>query len=141
MPVFAYAGTARGGKSVTAEINADTRELAIEQLRSQGITVKSIEEKKKAKALFGERKQKITDKDIVVFTRQFATMINAGLPLVQCLEILSTQCTSGSPRSEEHTSELQSLAYLVCRLLLEKKKAMEPPPLTPMAHACRLRGA
>src|SRR2546428_48316 len=92
MPVFAYAGTARGGKSVTAEINADTRELAIEQLRSQGITVKSIEEKKKAKALFGERKQKITDKDIVVFTRQFATMINAGLPLVQCLEILATQC-------------------------------------------------
>src|SRR5207245_1691540 len=54
MPVFAYAGTARGGKSVTAEINADTRELAIEQLRSQGITVKSIEEKKKAKALFGQ---------------------------------------------------------------------------------------
>ena len=92
MPVFAYAGTARGGKSVTAEINADTRELAIEQLRSQGITVKSIEEKKKAKALFGVRKQKITDKDIVVFTRQFATMINAGLPLVQCLEILATQC-------------------------------------------------
>jgi type IV pilus assembly protein PilC len=92
MPVFAYAGTARGGKSVTAEINADTREKAIEQLRSQGITVRSIEEKKKSKSLFGEKKQKITDKDLVVFTRQFATMINAGLPLVQCLEILATQC-------------------------------------------------
>ena len=70
MPVFAYAGTARGGKSVTAEINADTREVAIEQLRSQGITVKSIEERKKAKGLFGERKQSISDKDIVIFTRQ-----------------------------------------------------------------------
>src|SRR2546428_8720139 len=92
MPVFAYAGTARGGKSVTAEINADTREVAIEQLRSQGITVKSIEERKKGKGLFGERKQSISDKDIVIFTRQFATMINAGLPLVQCLEILATQC-------------------------------------------------
>src|SRR5438105_2198213 len=91
MPVFAYAGTARGGKSVTAEINADSREMAIDQLRSQGITVKSIEEKKKAKGLFGEKKQKITDKDLVIFTRQFATMINAGLPLVQCLEILATQ--------------------------------------------------
>jgi len=90
MPVFAYAGTARGGKSVTAEINADTRESAIEKLRSQGITVKSSQEKK-AKALFGEKKQRITDKDLVVFTRQFATMINAGLPLVQCLEILATQ--------------------------------------------------
>src|SRR2546427_411307 len=79
MPVFAYAGTARGGKSVTAEINADTRESAIEQLRSQGITVRSIEEKKKAKSLFGEKKQKITDKDLVIFTRQFATMINAAM--------------------------------------------------------------
>ncbi len=92
MPVFAYAGTARGGRSVTAEINADTRESAIAQLRSQGITVRSIEEKKKVQSFFGEKKQKITDKDLVVFTRQFATMINAGLPLVQCLEILATQC-------------------------------------------------
>src|SRR5205807_3020485 len=127
MPVFAYAGTARGGKSVTAEINADTREMAIEQLRSQGITVKSIEEKKKAKGLFGEKKQKITDKDLVIFTRQFATMINAGLPLVQCLEILATQSDNKTfgkligERSEEHTSELQSPCNLVCRLLLEKK--------------------
>src|SRR5437016_13421905 len=92
MPVFAYAGTARGGKSVTAEINADTREVAIEQLRSQGITVKSIEERKKAKGLFGERKQSISDKDIVVFTRQFATVPNAGLPPAQRLEMLATQC-------------------------------------------------
>jgi type IV pilus assembly protein PilC len=91
MPVFAYAGKAKGGKSVTAEISADNREAAIDQLRSQGVTVTSIEEKKKGKA-FGEKKQKVTDKDIVVFTRQFATMIGAGLPLVQCLEILSTQC-------------------------------------------------
>src|SRR5437667_6746714 len=92
MPVFAYAGTARGGKSVTAEINADTREVAIEQLRSQGITVKSIEERKKAKGRFVEPKQRISDKDIVSFTRQVATMINAGLPLVQCLESVATQC-------------------------------------------------
>jgi type IV pilus assembly protein PilC len=89
MPVFAYAGKARGGKSVTAEITADNRDTAIDQLRSQGVTVTTIEEKKK-KAI--EKKQAVTDKDIVVFTRQFATMIGAGLPLVQCLEILSTQC-------------------------------------------------
>ena len=92
MPVFAYAGKARGGKSVTAEINADNRDAAIDQLRSQGVTVTTIEEKKKKASVFGEKKQKVTDKDIVIFTRQFATMIGAGLPLVQCLEILSTQC-------------------------------------------------
>ena len=93
MPVFAYAGKARGGKSVTAEVSADNRDAAIDQLRSQGVTVTSIEEKKKKAA---DKKQKVTDKDIVVFTRQFATMIGAGLPLVQCLEILSTQCDNKS---------------------------------------------
>ncbi len=46
MPVFAYAGTAKGGKPVTAEIEAADRTAAIDQLRSQGITVKTIEEKK-----------------------------------------------------------------------------------------------
>jgi type IV pilus assembly protein PilC len=92
MPVYAYAGKAKGGKPLTAEINAADRTAAIDQLRSQGVTVTSIEEKKKKSALFGERKQRITDKDVVIFTRQFATMINAGLPLVQCLEILATQC-------------------------------------------------
>jgi type IV pilus assembly protein PilC len=92
MPVYAYAGKAKGGKPLTAEISAADRTAAIDQLRSQGVTVTSIEEKKKKAGLFGERKQKVTDKDIVIFTRQFATMINAGLPLVQCLEILATQC-------------------------------------------------
>ena len=90
MPVFAYAGRGSGGQTARGELNAADRDAAIVQLRSQGITVATIEERKKAKA-FGEKKQKITDKDLVVFTRQFATMIDAGLPLVQCLEILSTQ--------------------------------------------------
>jgi type IV pilus assembly protein PilC len=90
MPVFAYAGRGLGGQTARGEVNAADRDAAIGQLRSQGITVATIEERKKAKA-FGEKKQKITDKDLVVFTRQFATMIDAGLPLVQCLEILSSQ--------------------------------------------------
>ena len=90
MPVFAYAGRGVGGQTARGELNAADRDAAIGQLRSQGITVATIEEKKKAKA-FGEKKQKITDKDLVIFTRQFATMIDAGLPLVQCLEILSAQ--------------------------------------------------
>src|SRR5437868_10511403 len=90
MPVFAYAGRGVAGQTARGELNASDRDAAIVQLRSQGVTVATIEEKKKSKA-FGEKKQKITDKDLVVFTRQFATMINAGLPLVQCLEILATQ--------------------------------------------------
>src|SRR2546427_9735862 len=90
MPVFAYAGRGVAGQTARGELNASDRDAAIVQLRSQGVTVATIEVKKKSKA-FGEKKQKITDKDLVVFTRQFATMIDAGLPLVQCLEILSAQ--------------------------------------------------
>src|SRR5437588_7732053 len=91
MPVFAYAGRGVAGQTARGELNASDRDAAIVQLRSQGVTVATIEEKKKSKA-FGEKKQKVTDKDLVIFTRQFATMIDAGLPLVQCLEILGTQC-------------------------------------------------
>ncbi|TLY38190.1 MAG: type II secretion system F family protein [Nitrospirae bacterium] len=90
MPVFMYAGKARNGQAAKGELDAADRDAAIGQLRTQGITVASIEEKKKGKAF--EKKQKVTDKDLVIFTRQFATMIDAGLPLVQCLEILGTQC-------------------------------------------------
>ena len=95
MPVFAYAGRGVAGQTARGELNAADRDAAIVQLRSQGVTVATIEEKKKSKA-FGEKKQKITDKDLVVFTRQFATMIDAGLPLVQCLEILSAQTDNKS---------------------------------------------
>ena len=102
MPVFAYAGRGVAGQTARGELNASDRDAAIVQLRSQGVTVATIEEKKKSKA-FGEKKQKITDKDLVVFTRQFATMIDAGLPLVQCLEILAAQAdnkTLGKPLNE-----------------------------------------
>jgi type IV pilus assembly protein PilC len=88
MPVFTYVGKGRGGQPAKGELDAPDRDAAITQLRTLGVTVANIEEKKKPK---GTKKQSITDKDLVIFTRQFATMIDAGLPLVQCLEILSTQ--------------------------------------------------
>src|SRR5207248_4542100 len=64
------------------------------------------------KAPFFRRHVKLAD--LVVFSRQFASMVKAGVPIVQTLESLAE-------RSEEHTSELQSPYDLVCRLLLEKK--------------------
>ncbi|MEP6891777.1 MAG: type II secretion system F family protein, partial [Nitrospirota bacterium] len=71
-----------------------TRDEAVDQLRKQSVVVTSLEEKKSGKGGFNVNisfGSGLTDKDLVVFTRQFGTMINAGLPLVQCLEILSTQ--------------------------------------------------
>ncbi len=92
MTTFAYVGTTRQGAVKKGELPAKSRDEAIEQLRKQNIAVTSLQEKTAGGwrniRLFGAG---VSDKDIVVFTRQFATMIDAGLPLVQCLEILSTQ--------------------------------------------------
>lgn len=92
MATFAYVGRTRSGAVKKGELSAKTREEAVRQLRNQSVVVTSLEEKKGGAGglnlSFGSG---LTDKDLVVFTRQFGTMINAGLPLVQCLEILSTQ--------------------------------------------------
>src|SRR5262245_31542317 len=92
MATFAYVGRTRSGTVKKGELSAKTRDEAVDQLRKQSVVVTSLEEKQSGAGGFSRNLGSgISDKDIVVFTRQFGTMINAGLPLVQCLEILSTQ--------------------------------------------------
>ncbi len=88
--VFQWSGKTTKGTIESGEMTAATKEEVIAQLRKKNIAATIVTEKaKKAAGLtFAGR---VTDKDIVVFTRQFATMIDAGLPLVQALDILSTQ--------------------------------------------------
>ena len=91
MSTFTYVGRNRQGAVKKGELTAKTRDEAVDQLRKQQVVVTSLEEKSgggKFKLSLGGG---LTDKDLVVFTRQFGTMINAGLPLIQCLDILSTQ--------------------------------------------------
>ena len=89
MAVYQWSGKTPRGIIESGEITASTKEDVISILGKKNIVPTLIAEKPK-KALFALG-GKIKDKDIVVFTRQFSTMINAGLPLVQALEILSTQ--------------------------------------------------
>lgn len=91
--VFQWSGKTTRGAIESGEITAATKEEVIAQLRKKNITPTLITEKKAAKKkLFGGLGAgKVGDKDIVIFTRQFSTMIDAGLPLVQALDILSTQ--------------------------------------------------
>jgi type IV pilus assembly protein PilC len=92
MATFAYVGRTRSGAVKKGELSAKTRDEAVDQLRRQSVVVTSLDEKKGGSGGFNlSLGSGLTDKDLVVFTRQFGTMINAGLPLVQCLEILSTQ--------------------------------------------------
>ncbi len=86
MAVYTYTARSGGGELRTAQVEAASRDEVIALLRKQKLTVVKIDAEKPAKRLGS-----IGMRDIVVFTRQFSTMINAGLPLVQALDILAKQ--------------------------------------------------
>ena len=90
MPAYVWKGKTREGKAVSGERVADSKEAVMALLRRDQILVSSVKEKGKEMAIpkFGGG---VPAKSLAVFTRQFSVMIDAGLPLVQCLEILGTQ--------------------------------------------------
>src|SRR6059058_2630860 len=91
MPLYTYSARAINGELKNATIDAPTREEAVAQLRKQRLNVLKIDEATKKK-----KGGKVPMRDIVIFTRQFSTMINAGLPLVQALDILANQSENQS---------------------------------------------
>src|SRR6202451_4109273 len=90
MPVFTYRGTNRDGTSVSGELAAASKMELINNLKRKQINVTKMSEKGKEFSLptFGGG---VDSKELAIFTRQFSVMIDAGLPLVQCLEILAGQ--------------------------------------------------
>ncbi|HET6144014.1 MAG TPA: type II secretion system F family protein [Candidatus Acidoferrales bacterium] len=90
MPVFTYRGTNRAGATVSGESAATSKSELVTSLKRQQINVTKMSEKGKEFSLptFGGG---VDSKELAVFTRQFSVMIDAGLPLVQCLEILAGQ--------------------------------------------------
>jgi type IV pilus assembly protein PilC len=84
--VFAWEGTDRRGNRVKGETHAGSLALARADLRRQGINPLKL--KQKSQSIFSNRKKKITAKDIAVFTRQLATMMSAGVPMVQAFDIV-----------------------------------------------------
>ena len=90
MPAFVWKGKTRDGKAVSGERVADNKEAVMALLRRDQILVSSVKEKGKEIAL-PKLGGGVPSKDLAIFVRQFSVMIDAGLPLVQCLEILGTQ--------------------------------------------------
>ncbi|MEJ2085274.1 MAG: type II secretion system F family protein [Acidobacteriota bacterium] len=91
MPNFVWKGKGRSGQTQEGILLADSRDAAVAVLRRQQIQVTSLREKGKEFPLLPKMPIMIGDKRIAVFTRQFSVMLDAGLPLVQCLEILGEQ--------------------------------------------------
>jgi type IV pilus assembly protein PilC len=91
MATFAYSGRTRAGQTISGEQVADTVEGAVAVLRRNQVLVTRIDPVKEKAATKGFKAKSVPAKNLAVFTRQFSVMIDAGLPLVQCLEILGTQ--------------------------------------------------
>jgi type IV pilus assembly protein PilC len=92
MPVYSWVAETKKGRKLKGELEAADERIALSQLKRRNLTVKKL--KPKPKDIFENvswLQPKVTSKDIVVFTRQFSTMIDAGLPLVQGLTILAEQ--------------------------------------------------
>ena len=90
MPTYSWKGRNKAGRAQEGVVTADNKDLVIAMLRRQQIMVSGVTEKGKELAIpkFGGG---VSQKEIAIFTRQFSVMIDAGLPLVQCLEILGSQ--------------------------------------------------
>jgi type IV pilus assembly protein PilC len=96
MPTFVWKGRTLAGETQAGEVSFERQDEALDFLRKKRILVTSLKPKASGFKLSFRLGGGIGTKDLAIFTRQFATMISAGLPLVQCLEILATQ--SSKPR-------------------------------------------
>lgn len=101
MPLFVYEGRDSKGTPVSGTVEARSRTAVIAMLRPRGYIVTSVKEKKSGGAFSSllAFRNKVKTKDLTIFSRQFATMVNAGLALLQSLDILSNQTESVILRS------------------------------------------
>ncbi|MCF2898809.1 type II secretion system F family protein [Pseudoalteromonas sp. OFAV1] len=88
LDTFEWVGVSARGKKLEGELSGQSIALVKAQLRKQGITPSKV--KRKAKPMFGSRVQKITSKDIALISRQIATMLMAGVPLIQSIEMIDS---------------------------------------------------
>jgi type IV pilus assembly protein PilC len=93
MPTYVFKGRNRLGEVIVGERMADSRDILRQLLRREQVILTSVKEKGREVAVpkIGGGRKKVTAKELAIFTRQFSVMIDAGLPLVQCLEILAQQ--------------------------------------------------
>ena len=92
MPTYVFKGRNRLGEVMVGERVADSRDMLKQLLRREQVMLTSVKEKGREVAVPKlSARGKVTSKDLSIFTRQFSVMIDAGLPLVQCLDILASQ--------------------------------------------------
>ncbi len=100
MANFNYIATSASGKNTKGSVEADSREAAIESLRKQNLRVISVKADKSGSKFNISIGGKVKSKDLVIFTRQLATLVNAGVPLSRSLSTLQAQTASEQLKKE-----------------------------------------
>ncbi|MFC1594480.1 type II secretion system F family protein [Candidatus Omnitrophota bacterium] len=95
MPLFKYTAKDATGKTVVGKLIADSRDVVIEELRKRKLVIIDVAEIKQKASMFKIGGGKVTSDELVVFSRQLATMVDAGIPLIQSLDALQDQMKSG----------------------------------------------
>jgi type IV pilus assembly protein PilC len=108
MPTYKYTARDQDGKTVAGKIAADNEPLIVTELRKRNLVIISITEQRSSRpknttTKKGGPKKKVKSEDIVIFTRQFATMIDAGIPILQALEALGEQTSNPTFRDTVQT--------------------------------------
>ena len=97
MATYKYTARDQEGKNVTGRISAENESVIIAELRKRNLVILNISEEKESalkKSITKPRGGKVKPEDLVIFTRQFATMIDAGIPILQSLEALNEQTSN-----------------------------------------------
>ena len=98
MPTYKYTAKDQDARTITGKIVADDQNFVIDELRKRKLIIISVEEDKKAanKAAAPQRQKKIKAEDLIIFSRQLATMVDAGIPIIQALDALHEQTINPS---------------------------------------------
>ena len=140
MPSFVWKGKNRFGAFQEGILIADTRDAATAILRRQNVQLTSIKEKGRELRLIPKFPSGVGAKRVAIFTRQFSVMLDAGLPLVQCLEILGEQEENRTFREIiQQVTGAQDVAREPCQMLMIQHVAAEQQDFLPrvMMQAAR----
>src|SRR5690625_2989871 len=140
MPVYKYSGRSNTGEMKKGTISAPTEKEAITKLRNQGINPREIEESKSILHKELSFTQKIKNEDFVVYCRQFATLIRAGVSIVEATHILANQTSSKPLRNALFAIEEEVRAGSSFSSAAEKNEAVFPALFVNMMRVAEATG-
>ncbi len=142
MPLFGYEAVDSQGRSIKGTIEVDSEQLLISKLHEQGLHVVRIEEQKARTQLFSSfsKSKKPKLQAMVVFARQFATMIDAGIPILRCLDILHTQTKDPALKNALDTVRKDVKAGMALNEAMEKHPTVFSSLFVNMIRAAEVAG-